>query len=67
MRLTCDVCKRYDTISFIGYGETSMSYLCGRCNEKRAKKERGVARAKREHYERRQAQAFRNAVPRRVA
>lgn len=58
MRLTCDVCRTYKTISQIVYGENNMGYYCGRCNEKRLKKDRAVAAARRTHFERRQQNQF---------
>jgi len=63
MKLHCTTCNKYLRISHIVYGENDVrSYFCGRCEEKRLKRERGVAKARREHFERRQAHQFRKKV-----
>jgi hypothetical protein len=62
MRLICDVCRTYKEVSHIVYLELSTAYYCGRCNEKRQKKERAVAAAKRTHYERRFGQGSKTAT-----
>lgn len=70
MRLTCDVCKRYDTISQIVYGEHSIGYYCGRCGEKRLKKERQVQQARRSYHEKKRIEQERRVahfVKRKVA
>jgi predicted sulfurtransferase len=67
MRLTCDTCRRYDTISQIVYGENSMGYFCGRCNEKRTKKERQVQQARRAYHDKRRLEQERRQQYRKVA